>query len=106
MLVSIQAEKITQPYSTNELSLTNHLPHQPQDLSRLGMAVRLELRIQQLSVHTYLELTPIRWDERDCLDQVLIVLEQFIHQAHGPASVVSDRAIDNLDLQHGSLREF
>jgi hypothetical protein len=37
---------------------------------------------------------------------MLVVLEQFFCQAHGPASVVSDRAINNFDLQHGSLRGY
>jgi hypothetical protein len=32
---------------------------------------------------------------------VLIILEQFFCQAHGPVSVVSDRTVDDLDLQHG-----
>ena len=37
---------------------------------------------------------------------MLVVLEQFLCQAHGPASVVSDRAIYNFDLQHGCLHNF
>jgi hypothetical protein len=34
---------------------------------------------------------------------VLELFKQFIRQAHGPAGVVSDRAIDNFDLKHGKL---
>jgi|RhiMetdeSRZDD1v2_1073273.scaffolds.fasta_scaffold176443_2 hypothetical protein len=37
---------------------------------------------------------------------MLIILEQLFCQAHGPTSVVSDCAINNLDLQHGTLRYF
>jgi hypothetical protein len=29
---------------------------------------------------------------------VLIILEQFFRQAHGPTGVMSDRTIDDLDL--------
>jgi hypothetical protein len=29
---------------------------------------------------------------------MLITLEQFIHQAHGPIGVVSDRAVHDLDV--------
>jgi hypothetical protein len=35
---------------------------------------------------------------------MLVVLEQFIHQAHGPARIVSDRAVNDLDFQHTSLQ--
>jgi hypothetical protein len=31
---------------------------------------------------------------------MLIILEQFSCQANGPVGVVSDRAVDDLDLQH------
>jgi hypothetical protein len=31
---------------------------------------------------------------------VLKLLQQFTCQAHGPVGVVSDRAVDDLDLQH------
>jgi hypothetical protein len=31
---------------------------------------------------------------------VLVVFEQFIHQAHGPTCIVSDRAVHNFDFQH------
>lgn len=64
------------------------------------MAFRLQLRIQQLPIGSHFKLATIRWHERDLLDQVLVILQQFVHQAHGPTCVVSDRTVNDLDIQH------
>jgi hypothetical protein len=32
---------------------------------------------------------------------VLVIFQQFLRQAHGPVGVMSDCAVDDLDLQHG-----
>jgi hypothetical protein len=37
---------------------------------------------------------------------VLEVLQQFACQAHGPVGVVSDRTVDDLDLQHAPSHRF
>jgi len=57
-----------------------------------------KLRIYQMAIHTHFELATIGWDERNCFNHMLILFEQFIHQAHGPTCVVSDCAVHNLDL--------
>jgi hypothetical protein len=79
---------------------SNQFPDQPQHLPRLGVAMRLQLRIQQLPIRSHLELAAIRRHKRDRFDHVLIILQQFIHQAHGPTGVMSDRAVHNFDFQH------
>jgi len=80
--------------------LTNDLLHQLQHLPRCRMTMRFQLGIQQLLVDRHLKAPAFRWHQRYRFDHMLIILEQFICQAHGPAGVVSDRAIDNLDFQH------
>ena len=65
------------------------------------MTVCRRLRIQYLSIDSHFKLPAIRRDEFDLLDQVLIMFEQFIGQAHGPIGVVSDRAVNDLNFQHG-----
>ncbi len=53
-----------------------------------------------MSVHADLEAASVRWDQRYRFDQVLELLEQVICQAHGPVGVVSDSAVNDLDLEH------
>ena len=86
--------------------LAYHFSHQSQDLPGLGMAMGRQFRIDQLPVDSHLELSIIRWDEFDLFDQVLILFEQFFHQAHGPTGVVSDRAVNDLDVQHRPSANF
>ena len=64
------------------------------------MPVGLELGVHQPSIHRHLKTAPIGRDEGDHVDQVLEMLEQFTYQANGPVSVVSDRTVDDLNLQH------
>ena len=70
------------------------------------MAMGGQFRIDQLPVDSHLELSIIRWDEFDLFDQVLILFEQFFHQAHGPTGVVSNRAVNDLDVQHSPSANF
>jgi hypothetical protein len=88
-------------HSTNGL-LTDQILHQPQHFSRLGVAMQLQLRIDQLSIDRHLKATAIRRHERDRLDQMLIILEQLLCQAHGPIGVMSNRAVNNFNFQHMS----
>jgi len=62
------------------------------------MTMGRQFRIQQLPIDSHFEPPIIRRDQFDLFDQMLIMLEQFIQQAHGPTGVVSDRAVDNLDF--------
>ena len=94
---------ITSGYSTNSaLLLTNDLLYQSQYFPWLGMSVQLQFRIQQLSVDRHFEAPTLRRHKRDRFDHMLIILQYFICQAHGPTSVVSDCAIYDLYFQHPS----
>lgn len=55
--------------------------------------MQAQLGVQQLSIDSHFELPAIRRDQFDLFDHMLILFEQFIHQAHGPTGVVSDRAV-------------
>ena len=61
------------------------------------MTVGRQLRIQQLPIDSHFKLPVIRRNQFDLFDQMLIMLEQFVYQAHGPTGVVSDRAVHDLD---------
>ena len=93
-------EKIIVLASTELLS--NQFPHQPKHLSRFGMAVCFQLRIQQPPVGGHLELTAIRRHERYRFDHMLVMFQQLIHQAHGPTGVMSNRTVYDLNFQHPS----
>ena len=64
------------------------------------MTMQLDFLVQQLAIHSHLKPSAIRRYKSDRLDYMLIMLEQFFRQAHGPTGVVSDRAVNNFDLQH------
>jgi hypothetical protein len=66
------------------------------------MTVRTQLGIQQLIIYSHFEPSAIRRNERDHLDHVFVTFQQIIHQAHGSTGVVSNRAVNDLDLQHFS----
>jgi len=70
------------------------------------MTMRGKLGIQQFSVDAHLKTTALRWHKSDRFDHVLIILEQFFCQTHGPTQVVSDRAINDLDFQHDPSANF
>jgi len=65
-----------------------------------------QFRIQQLSIDSDFKLPAVRRDQFDLFDQMLIMLEQFLCQAHGPTGVVSDRAVNDLYLQHNPSANF
>ena len=62
------------------------------------MTPELFLRKDQLPVHADLELASVRGKEYQGLDIRFELFEQVICQANGPVGVMSDRAIDDLDL--------
>jgi hypothetical protein len=70
------------------------------------MTFRLQFGIYKLPVHADLEAASIRWDQRYGFDQVLELLEQVICQANGPVSVVSDSAVNDLNLEHKPSRSL
>jgi hypothetical protein len=70
------------------------------------MAMFLHFGIQQLAVDTHFEPAAFRWHERHRFDHVLIVLQQFLCQAHGPAGVMSDCTVNDLNLQHVPSAKF
>ncbi|MBV6393070.1 MAG: hypothetical protein KPEEDBHJ_02300 [Anaerolineales bacterium] len=67
------------------------------------MTFGLEFGKDQFPVQADFKPAAVGWDERQGFDQKLVILQQFIRQAHGPACVMSDRAVDDFDLQHGSF---
>ena len=84
------------------IQLIDHLRDETEDFTRFSVAFGLELGIDQLPVRADLKPALIRRDQSDALDDMLIILQQFFCQAHGPAGVMSNRAINDLDLQHGN----
>ena len=74
-----------------------------QHLACLSMTFGLELGVDQLSVHADLEAATVRRNKGYTFDYVLIILKQFACQAHGPVSVVSNSAINNLYFEHNYL---
>jgi len=61
----------------------------------------LEFGVDQRIIRLHFEPASIRWDKDYPFDFRLEILEQFICQAHGPVSVVSNSTIIDLDLEHG-----
>ena len=70
------------------------------------MATQRKLGVDQLFINDHLKLALIRWHQFDLFDHMLIILEQFFRQAHGPTCVMSDRAINDLDDQHDPSANF
>lgn len=60
----------------------------------------LEFRVDEFPVHTDLELASVRGNECHRFNDMLELLEQIIHQAYGPAGIMSDRAIDDFNFEH------
>jgi hypothetical protein len=60
----------------------------------------LEFGVNKLPVHTDLKAAAIGWNESEAFDLRFKILEQLVSQAHGPAGIVSNRTIDDLDLHH------
>jgi len=74
-------------------------PDQSCDLTRLGVTVQFELGENQLLVDRKLEAPAIRWHQRDRFDIRLKLGEQFGYQTGSPVGVVSDRTVDQVELQ-------
>jgi len=64
------------------------------------MPRRCQLGEDQAAIRRHLESTSVGGYEADGLNHMLELIKQFPCQAHGPVSVVSDRAIYDLDPQH------
>ena len=65
------------------------------------MTIGLQLRVDQVPIHLDLEPASVRGDQRHRFNEVLVVPEQFLNQAHGPGGVMSNRTVGNLDFEHG-----
>ncbi len=57
------------------------------------MTTQLQFGEEHLVVHTDFKAASHARDEGDALDLRFEILQQFSHQAHGPVSVVSNRAV-------------
>ena len=64
------------------------------------MSPGLEFGVNQLAIHAHFETAPIRGQERQGFNFWFELFQQFACQAHGPVSVMSDCAIDNLYFEH------
>jgi len=73
------------------------------DVPRLGKLPRLQLGVDQFAVHQHLEL-PLVGRNEDVFGNVLLEMRQdFGRQTDGFGFVVSNRAVDDLDLHAGSF---
>lgn len=75
--------------------------YESDDFARFCVPPSLEFGVDQLTIYTDLVPASIGWDESHAFDFRFKVLEQIVHQAHGPVSVMSDLAINDLDFHHG-----
>ena len=73
--------------------------NQSDDFSGLRMAVCLQLRVQQLPVEADFKAASIRGGQDELFNLRLKFLEQFCRQTDGARGVVSDRAIDQVDIE-------
>lgn len=92
-------------YGKPALWLINHLRDETENLPCLGMTLGLQFGVDQLPVRADLEPAFARGDKNQHLDDMLVILQQLVCQAHGPARVMSDCAVDDLDLQHFLLQK-
>ena len=67
------------------------------------MSACAELGVDQLPVYTDFVTATIGRDESHTFDFQFEILEQIVRQAHGPVSVMSDLAINDLDFHHRSI---
>ena len=77
-----------------------------QDFARFRVTFCFQFGIDQLPVHTDLELASVRGNQGHRLDHMLIIFEQFFCQAHGPASVMSNCAVNDLDINHNDSNKL
>lgn len=64
------------------------------------MAACAEFGVYQLPVYTDFVTASIGWDESHAFNFRFKILEQIVCQAHGPGSVMSDLAINDLNFHH------
>ena len=67
------------------------------------MSAGLQLGIEQLAVHTEFEFTAVRGDQGDGFDLVFKLFQQFDRHTDGFIGIVSNLAVDQLDLHHGEI---
>jgi hypothetical protein len=81
---------------------SQQLAHQAGYLSWFGMAARLQFRVQQLPIDADFEPAPVRGRQDERFDLRFEFLEQFGRQTDGARSIVSDRAINQVDVEQHS----
>ena len=64
-----------------------------------------QLRVEQLALHADFKPTAIGWDQAHAGQIGFEVLEQFHRQTDGAVGVVSNGAVDDLNVDHGQLRD-
>ena len=71
----------------------NVLTEETQNLAFLGVSVYGIFGKDEISVHYHIKNARCAWDERQFLDDVLVVLDQVRCRAHGAVRVVSRHAV-------------
>jgi hypothetical protein len=64
----------------------------------IGKCTGLQLRVEQLAVHTEFEASAGGWDERQTLDALFVLVEQFRRQTDGFWLVISHCTILEFDV--------
>ena len=64
------------------------------------MAVGFEFGIDQLGIHLDFEFASVRGNQYQGLEIEFKLLQQFIGQAHGPVSVMSDGTVNDFNREH------
>ena len=78
--------------------------HHPDHLTGLGVAERLQLGIQQITVGAHLEAASVGGHQGERLDLGFELVQQLCRQTGGAIGIVSDSAVYDLDFkQHLSL---
>jgi hypothetical protein len=82
------------------------LSDQAQDFTRIGVPPGLEFGIYKRSIDGDLEPASVGRGEGYALNLWFEVPQQFICQAHGPVSKVSNRAVNDRDFHKSNSREY
>jgi hypothetical protein len=77
------------------------LTEQAEHLAGLGVTAGRVLGVQEFAVDLDVEDTLAPGHQRDVTDDVLVVVEQVVHRAHGTVGIVSRNAVGQPDVVGG-----
>jgi hypothetical protein len=99
ILIGSEAKHSLEREGTGSL-LPGEFLDQPNDFTGFGVAAGVKLGKDQPVIYADLVTATARGHKRDTFNLRLEIYEQILHQAHGPVGIVSNRAINDLDLHH------